>query len=1375
MKKNFWQRVSAIGVDPDLPDEINKKIILTNQVCFIGFTLLCIGLIDNILGVQVPLTGIIAGIMAGIAVTLFLNMSGYHTAARLLFIVMACANVILVDWKIGNETYNHVYYFTTLASTLILIRLKERRLMFFCIALFIATVCLLQFSDYSPFPRLAYRREELQFIRNSNIFVSLSLVSLYLYSVLRENENNEASLRRQKENTNAIIQASNDSIWLVDNDYKIISYNNKAKQSLQEEYNLIAEEGTDFIAVLEQNGLAQDAEKWRNYYQRALAGEKFVTEEYFYYSANKAYCEISFSPIKQDNIIKGVSVFAKNITDRKQAETTISELNNLQSAIINGTKSSIISLDLNGYITTFNKATEKISGFTAEEVIGKHTKTLFGISVQDEKENAGFISEKERTFSTKDGRLVNVSTNTTPLRNAQNETIGYLIISEDITEKKQVEERLKLIAENEKKRAWVANGVAQLNEHIRNYQQAPDALCKEALNFIANYLRASQAALYIRNSNEKQAMLNLKAAYALNIEKLQKHTFGFGEGLVGQAAVNKSPAIFTDLPQGYLKLESALGGAIPTLLFIVPLIFNDEVNGVAEFAFLNAPDDTQKEFAEKAMIALAATIDLISRKTKTENLLKQSQLLNEKLKQQEEELKVSNEELIEKGRQLEASQEELLKTNLQIAEKARLLQDQNDALESARDALKLKAEQLEVSSQYKSEFLANMSHELRTPLNSILILANLLSENTEQNLTEKQTEFAKVIQKSGADLLNLINDILDLSKIESRKIELEITPVDVAEITYDMEVLFRELAYEKQINFKVTLDPELPKTIHTDIMRVEQVLKNLLSNAFKFTDKNGTVELQVTTPGKNTSYKNEALYKDIPKIAFHVKDTGIGIAEDKQQYVFEAFRQADGSTSRKFGGTGLGLSISRELALILGGELQLESKPGVGSTFSLIIPAGNNTNAQPAPQTINREKTAASHIADAGKMLSEKTETPAPEQAQSKQGKTVLIIEDDENFARILETEAKQNGFVTAHATRGDTGLAEAQKLNPDAIILDISLPVMDGWEVIRRLKADENLKHIPVHIMSGGDNQEQSLKEGAVDFLQKPVSKQDIVHIFETIASETVWNFKRVLIVEDSKTQNEAIKALLNGYELVCHSALSAAEAFAELKKFSFDLAIFDLNLPDATGAEIIKQIKTNPEWEHIQIIVYTGKNLPQAEYDELIPYCNAIILKTAKSYERLLDETTLFLRNLENPHAKNVHVIKRNSSVIQDSLKGKKVLLTDDDMRNVFALTNVLQSHDLEVIIANDGQEALDKLAEHKDIDIVLMDIMMPGMDGYTTMQEIRKMPQYKQLPIVALTANAMKGDREKCIQAGASDYISKPVDTGRLLSLMRVWLSR
>ncbi len=924
---------------------------------------------------------------------------------------------------------------------------------------------------------------------------------------------------------------------------------------------------------------------------------------------------------------------------------------------------------------------------------------------------------------------------------------------------------------------WMLTANAQLNDRIRGEMSA-EALSQAAIEHLCEYFESQAGAIYITGNGR----LQLTGTYALppgTPAILQP-----GEGLAGQAAAQKKPLLFTNIPPGYMKITSATGQTQPVNILCYPLLAGEELRGVVELASLKPFSDRDQELINTLSMVLAIAITAAQSRTRTQELLNESQQLTEELEAQQEELKQFNEELQEKTGLLEksegelkAQQEELQQINEELEEKANMLEEQRNQLENARIELETKAKELELTSKYKTEFLANMSHELRTPLNSILILSKILSENKEHRLNEKEVEFARNIHNSGNDQLKLINEILDLSKVEAGKMELEISEISLNEIESGNHSTFDELAKSKFIEFSIERDKSIDDHIVTDKQRLQQILRNLLSNAFKFTSRGGKVSLSIQKAPNNLRFRNPALGIHSTVLAFSVKDTGIGIPADKLEMVFEAFQQADGSTKRKFGGTGLGLSISRELAHALGGELIVTSEEGIGSKFTLFIPQKFSESFKVTGGRIFEKKETPQE-----KPTEEKTVTIFPKkdgevnddrQTVSEKDKVVLIMEDDPSFASLLTDFVRERNYKAIVAAQGNTGLSYARYYKPDAILLDMKLPVMDGSEVLKYLKNDPALRHIPVQIISGYDLKKESLELGAFDFLQKPVDPDKLMNAFDRIEDFTNRKMKKLLVVEDNEQQNTAIRELIGNGDVKSYPAFSGQQAVDMLNSDHYDCIIVDLGLPDMSGFDLLEKIKDTETLKRIPIIVYTGKDLSREENMQLMKYANTVVLKTANSHERLLDETMLFLHRVESRLPKEKQTIIRKLHRTDEVLVGKKILVVDDDIRNIYSLTNVLEEEGMTCVVADNGKRAVEELREHPDVDLVLMDIMMPEMDGFEATRAIRNIQEFEKLPIIALTAKAIKGDREKCLDAGMSDYISKPVNIDQLLSLMRVWL--
>ncbi|MBT1690323.1 response regulator [Dawidia soli] len=910
---------------------------------------------------------------------------------------------------------------------------------------------------------------------------------------------------------------------------------------------------------------------------------------------------------------------------------------------------------------------------------------------------------------------------------------------------------------------WALTGTGALTESMQG-NLTIELLANAVIQHLSTFLKAQMGVLYV--ADESQSSLHQRGAYAIG--KTAPTAVAFGEGVVGQVAASRQEVVLTGVPAEYFTLNAAFGTMMPKYIVGVPVLFEQRVIGVVVLGTADNFTAVQRQYLTLATTAIGIAIESSLARAKTNELLEETQRQAEELEAQQEELRQANEALHAKTQLLEqsevelrAQQQELQQINVEVEEKANLLGEQKEKLEQAKSEIERKAHEVEVSSRYKSEFLANMSHELRTPLNSILILSQLLAENKHKRLAEKDIEFARNIHTSGASLLTLINEILDLSKIEAGKMELDIEPVPVPSITDTITALFTEIARNKDVSFLVIIDPSLQQgTITTDRQRVEQILRNLLSNAFKFTPKNGTVTLSIQAE------KNE--------IVFRVADTGIGIPRDKQEIIFQAFQQVDGSTKRKYGGTGLGLSISRELAYVLGGNIRLESEEDKGSTFIVSLPLTFNKTLSVATGKDISVKSKEPVAAKIPTTLDLSDATPDDDRNQLVEGdRVVLIVEDDDKFSKVLLGFIRERGYKGIIATQGNTGISFARTYKPMAILLDISLPVMDGYEVLRQIKNDPALRHIPVQIISAYDKKREGMLLGAFDYMHKPVSVEDLHKAFERIENFTSKKLKKLLIVEDNVQQNNAIRELIGNGDVKSYSAYRGNEAYDMLERESFDCIIVDLGLPDMTGFDLMEKIRANDRLNKIPIVVYTGRDLKKEDTQRLGKLADTVVLKTANSQERLLDETILFLHRIEAKLPPDKQDIIRRLHRTDEVLKDKTILLVDDDIRNIYSLANALEDENVQCLTAENGRQALEVLQANPSIDLVLMDIMMPEMDGYEATLAIRKIPEFQKLPIIALTAKAMKGDKEKCLAVGMSDYISKPVDVPQLLSLMRVWL--
>ncbi|MDP2237509.1 MAG: response regulator [Bacteroidales bacterium] len=955
----------------------------------------------------------------------------------------------------------------------------------------------------------------------------------------------------------------------------------------------------------------------------------------------------------------------------------------------------------------------------------------------------------------------------------------------------------KALADNTQKQLaldWLKTGKNKLNESLRG-DLSLEEIAVKTLSFLAAYLPAEWGSFYVYD--EENNLLKLHGNFGTKKKDSLPETIAPGEHLTGQSFDTGKQLLLENLEPERVVIVSSLLQISAKSMLILPLIHDGKVTGVLELASIQQMSEAAHKLATEASESIAIAIKSAISRRKTKELLNRTQQQAEELQSQQEELLVVNEELEEQAqalkeneRSLQVQQEELRVTNEELEERTQdqelqknAISDKNKALELAQKSIQIKAEELETISRYKSEFLANMSHELRTPLNSLLILSRDLAENKKLNLNKDQVESASIIYQSGQDLLNLINDILDLSKIESGKMTITPEVVQIIELEQYIRNNFRHMAEEKGLKFDVITEKGLPSYIITDKHRLGQVIKNLVSNALKFTHKG-----QVIIRFKNTegiAMRNPSL-KKTNTIMLAVEGSGIGIPIDKQNEIFEAFHQADGSISRKYGGTGLGLSITRELTKLLGGEIHLASEPGKGSVFMIVLPF--ETPSEPSSenqlQIIDQifeqaeqveqetQKTAAKPLQD---YRNDEESMFLPDDRNNIQAgdKSLLIVEDDSGFAKILIRLSRERGFKCIAAETGEQALLLAEKYKPDAIILDIMLPGMNGYKVLEILKQDAHTRHIPVHIMSATEGNSEALQKGAIGFLSKPAEPEALDMAFKKIEGFVKKNIKDLLIVEDDHNMRHLIRKIVGGEDISVTEAKSGKEALRMIEEKEFDCMVLDLGLPDLNGFELLRKMQLLNKENLPPVIVYTGRDLSKEENAELQKYSSSIIIKGVKSEERLLDETALFLHrvvdNLPESKKEMINVLYDKEAVF----KNKSILIADDDMRNIFALTRILEDRGINVFEAENGLVALEKLKQNPQVDLILMDIMMPEMDGYTAIKEIRKQPQWEKLPIITLTAKAMKEDRQKSLAAGASDYLTKPVDIPKLLSLLRVWL--
>jgi HAMP domain-containing protein/CheY-like chemotaxis protein/signal transduction histidine kinase len=950
--------------------------------------------------------------------------------------------------------------------------------------------------------------------------------------------------------------------------------------------------------------------------------------------------------------------------------------------------------------------------------------------------------------------------------------------------KDNINEMIRNLKETTQKNAeqdWLKTNLARFTRLLQG-QRDLEAVSRLILSELAPLVAAHHGVFYMMDSQNRTERLNMIASYGYRSNKKLPKSFAPGEGLIGQCAVEKRRVWLTNVPRDYIAVSSGLGAAPPSNIVVLPILFEQEVKAVIEIASLDRFTLTHIDFLDQLMESIGVVLNTIETNSRTESLLGQSQRLAQELQQ----------------------------TNLELAEKARLLSEQNSEVErknqeveQAKFALEEKATQLALSSKYKSEFLANMSHELRTPLNSLLLLAQQLGENPDGNLTPSQVEYAKTIYGSGSDLLTLINDILDLSKIESGTVTLEVSEYRFSMLAAYLERTFRHMAQARNINFRISLDTSLPQSLVTDTTRLQQILKNLLSNAFKFTHQ-GEVYLDVRMVHSGWSPDHETLCAAEAVLALSVIDTGVGIPQDKLQLIFEAFQQADGSTARKYGGTGLGLSISRELSRLLGGEIRVTSTVGVGSTFTLYLPynsggfASQHSDSElPQPALIaptasdtaersdsmaarsvaalRAEEPHSSHASSSFSLVAEREYAIDDRDTIASGEPSILIVEGDQTFAAILVRMAREKQFKAIVTSNGDSALALARDYLPTAIFLDVDLPGVDGFTVLDRLKRDTNTRHIPVHILSSTNERERGLREGAISYMHKPITQERINEEFVRVQQFLQRGQRSLLVVEDNEAQRQQIISLIDNSDVVITAIDNGQAALDALRAGHFDCMVLDLSLPDMDGIELLNRLSEDERLRDLPVVIYTAMDMNESEVGRLSSLAKTVVVKDARSPERLVQETALFLHRSPAALPEDQRRMLHDTEQAAAELAGRKVLIVDDDLRNIFALTTVLERYNMDVVFAENGRDGIDMLEKDSQIEIVLMDVMMPEMDGYDTMRAIRQNERFKNLPIITLTAKAMKGDRDKCLAAGASDYITKPVDVPQLLSLMRVWLSR
>lgn len=939
---------------------------------------------------------------------------------------------------------------------------------------------------------------------------------------------------------------------------------------------------------------------------------------------------------------------------------------------------------------------------------------------------------------------------------------------------------------------WLKQGAIELEARLRG-DQTIEEICQNVVTYMATFLKQQVGVIYYNTGHDDFKYLG---GYAFKPGRQFLENFHLGEGIPGEAAREKKIVELNDIPEEYISINSGLGTMVPRQLTIVPFILNDQVEAVIELGAITGLSELQKRFFAESAETVAMKIAsgrarqdlsdaLVRTRQQAEELNRQQEELqaaNEEMEEQTQLLRISETKLKEQREELQAANEELEEKTDYLERNKRNIEEKNRVLEELQKDLEKKAEDLSLASRYKSEFLANMSHELRTPLNSLLLLAKLLTDNRDGNLNEDQVESAQIIYNSGDELLNLINEILDLSKIEAGKMQLHVSEIALVELAETVSKTFKPLVIEKGLTLEVNNGLDVSTMITSDRQRIQQILKNFMSNALKFTTEGG-VTIDIYQPDRDVVFSRADLEHE-NVIGFDVRDTGIGIPEEKQKIIFEAFQQLEGGTARKYGGTGLGLSISRELASLLGGEIQLRSEENVGSVFTLFLPKKRGEVSE-KPQVADQARRSLAgpkravkrpHQPGNGDKQLPSTVLADDRDVLTFEDKTVLIIEDDINFAKTLQGFCREKGFKCLVSLTGEEGLQCAEDYPVSAIILDINLPGIDGWTVLESLKDNPSTRHIPVHFMSADDPVPAAYNKGAIGYLTKPVSPDDLERVVTSFESMIRKNIKDLLLVEDNDVQRQAITKLIRDDAIAIRQAGTGRDGLKALREKRFDCMILDLGLPDMSGFELLKSATTDSEIILPPVVIYTGRELTKEEEGELRHYSESIIIKGVRSEERLLDETSLFLHQVVEKMPEEKRKIITALHDTDQLLRGRNILIVDDDMRNVFALSKVLNEKGINTIKAENGIRALEILdARSTEVDLVLMDIMMPLMDGYETMRKIREQSSLRSLPIIALTAKAMQRDKDDCIAAGASDYLAKPVDIGRLLSMMRVWLYR
>jgi len=1160
-----------------------------------------------------------------------------------------------------------------------------------------------------------------------------------------------------------VIQDSNDAITFQDLDGNILAWNRGAEQIY----------GYSEAEALRMNIVdtvpTEYQEEARQFLSSLKRGELVPTLETKRKTKDDRIVDVWLTTTKltdDKGKLTGIATTERDISERMGALEKFRRM----ATVIQDSNDAITFQDLDGNILAWNRGAEQIYGYTEAEALRMNI--VDTVPTEYQEQARGFFTSLKRgellpNLETKrkhkDGRIIDVWLVNTKLTDDKGKLTGIATTERDITEMKHADA---LLREKARELEFLREGQITLSDKMRGEQDI-SKLGQSVLSHLAPFLNAQMGAFYYVTEDKT---LKRASGYAYSKQVDQEKTIAPGEGLVGQVVLEKRAILLEQVPSQYFgKISSDLGEITPCSLLLAPVFYEGKVTGVIELASFTSFSEHQKTFLEQVSENIGIAVNTSFRRKKQQELLERSQVLTEKLQSQQEELKAANQELEKQSRALQESQTklksqqtELKHTNEQLEQQRDILNQKNEALNKAQRLLEERSDEVQRASQYKSEFLANMSHELRTPLNSTLILAKLLADNANGNLTQEQIKYARSIQSAGQDLFDLINDILDLSKVEAGKLELRLGSVLLSDVLDTVEKTFNPLAMEKKLRFEIISDGSAPKALLTDRQRLEQILKNLLSNAFKFTEK-GQITLQVSRMPDG-------------KISLSVIDTGIGIQESQLKVIFEAFRQADGTTNRKYGGTGLGLSISRDLARLLGGNIEVESALGKGSRFTLLLPeAYEEARIQSAPPKAYsfpsknvvhppQERVRSVAFSDDRSVL------PAP-------GRTLLVIDDDLEFDRNIFEMAHEIHYKCVVAYDAKEGLRLARSLLPDAVFLDMKLPDHSGLTVLDQLKEDPTTRHIPVQVASLYDYKERALQMGAMGYELKPVKRETLKDILIQLDSKLSQKIKRVLIVEKDEFQRESIIKLITDADTEITAVGLEGEVLDALKKTPYDCIVVSLKLPEMTREQLLEKLTEQKELGSVPpVIVYTGyagRSLSQGEEQQFRKYSRSIIIKGADSPERLLDEVGLFLHRVESKLSPEKQQMLRNLRGHEKTLNGRKVLIVDDDVRNIFALTAALEEKGANVLVARTGKEALTKLFEDPLVDLVLMDIMMPEMDGYQATVKIRKQKRFAKLPIIAVTAKATKNDQALCIKAGASDYLAKPIDLDELFSLFRVWM--